>query len=29
VLDSYIEFNRMTKFKEVKMIIDIDPQSVI
>ncbi|MFH1197209.1 MAG: primosomal protein N' [bacterium] len=29
VLESYIEFNRMTKFKEVKMIIDIDPQSVI
>lgn len=29
VLNSYIEFNQKTKFKDVKVIIDIDPQSII
>jgi primosomal protein N' (replication factor Y) len=29
ILNSYIEFNQKSKFKEVKIIIDIDPQSII
>lgn len=29
ILNSYIEFNQKSKFKDVKLIIDIDPQSII
>jgi primosomal protein N' (replication factor Y) len=29
VLDSYIDFNRFSRFKSVKVMIDIDPQSVV
>lgn len=29
LLNSYIEFNQKSKFKDVKVIIDIDPQSII
>ncbi|NOX18163.1 MAG: primosomal protein N' [Chlorobi bacterium] len=29
VLDSYIDFNRFSRFKNVKVLIDIDPQSVV
>ena len=29
ILNSYIEFNQKTKFKDVKVIIDVDPQSII
>lgn len=29
LLNSYIEFNQKTKFKDVKVIIDIDPQSIL
>ena len=29
VLNSFIEFNQRSRFKEVKVIIDIDPQNVI
>lgn len=29
VLNSYIEFNQKSRFKDVKLIIDIDPQSVV
>lgn len=29
ILNSYLEFNQKTKFKDVKVIIDIDPQSII
>ena len=29
VLNSYVEFNQKSKFKDAKLIIDIDPQSII
>ncbi len=29
ILNSFVEFNQKTKFKDVKIIIDIDPQSII
>lgn len=29
ILNSFIEFNQKSRFKEVKLIIDIDPQSII
>ena len=29
VLNSYIDFNRFSRFKNVKIVIDIDPQSVV
>jgi primosomal protein N' (replication factor Y) (superfamily II helicase) len=29
ILNSYIEFNQKTKFKDVKIIVDVDPQSIV
>lgn len=29
LLNSYIEFNQKSKFKDVKVIIDVDPQSIL
>jgi len=29
ILNSYIEFNQKSRFKDIKPIIDIDPQSII
>lgn len=29
ILDSYVEFNRKSRYKDVRMIYDVDPQSVI
>jgi primosomal protein N' (replication factor Y) (superfamily II helicase) len=29
ILNSYVEFNQKTKFRDVKVIIDIDPQSIL
>ncbi len=29
ILNSYIDFNQKTKFKDVKVIIDIDPQNIL
>jgi len=29
ILNSYIEFNQKTKFKDVKLLIDIDPQNIL
>ncbi len=29
ILNSYIEYNQKTRFKDVKVILDIDPQSII
>lgn len=29
MINSYIEFNQKSKFKEVKLILDVDPQSII
>ncbi len=29
ILDSYVEFNRKSRYKDVRLIYDIDPQSVI
>ena len=29
VLDSFVEFNRKSRFKDVKLIFDVDPQSVM
>jgi primosomal protein N' (replication factor Y) (superfamily II helicase) len=29
ILNSFIEFNQKTKFRDVKVIIDIDPQSIL
>ena len=29
VLDSFIEFNRKSRFRDVKLIFDVDPQSVM
>ena len=29
ILNSYIDFNRESRFKDVKLIIDIDPQSIL
>ena len=29
ILNSFIEFNRKTRFKDVKLIIDVDPQTII
>jgi primosomal protein N' (replication factor Y) len=29
ILDSYVEFNRKSRYKDVRPLIDIDPQSVI
>jgi len=29
ILNSYIEFNQKSRFKDVKLILDIDPQSIV
>jgi primosomal protein N' (replication factor Y) (superfamily II helicase) len=29
ILDSYVEFNRKSRYKDVRLIYDVDPQSVI
>ncbi len=29
IMDSYIEFNRKSRFKDIKLLFDIDPQSII
>ncbi len=28
ILDSFVEFNRKSRFKDVKLILDVDPQSI-
>ena len=29
ILNSYVEFNQKSRYRDVKLIIDIDPQSII